>query len=100
MKRFIFHDENTKKDWIFYVVIGELDEIELDTLIDDLLDDSHDFKGEDLESTYGVHDIAFDHETDVLGFTSYEIDEEKFPELMEKWKEIFKNRGFLISESL
>lgn len=97
-KRFIFHDENTDKNWCFNILTPiKLSEIELDILIDDLIDDSHDYDGEDFESTYGVHDVAFG-ENDLLGFTSYEIEEDKFPELMEKWRDIFKRRGLLTSE--
>ena len=78
----------------------------LDDLIDDLIEDSHDYNGEDLESTYGVHDVTFNPETDILGFSSYEVGvynclpggtEDRFQELMQKWRDIFKKRGYTTS---
>jgi hypothetical protein len=46
-----------------------------------------------LEEIYGIHDISGD-DTCFWGFTSYEIEDDKFPELMEIWKDIFKSFGY------
>lgn len=98
-KRFVFHDTNTGKSWCFDVTGNEnLGEMETEYMRDNLIDDSHNYNGEDLEDTYGVHDVAFDENTDILGFFSYEVSENKYSELMEKWKDIFTKRGYTCSD--
>ena len=98
MKKFTFANENTGTVWMFDI-LTDLDKYsadELDELVDHLLYDSH--SPVDLEVKYGIHDIAGDPEDDLLGFMSYEIEEDKFPELMEIWKNIFKSNGLETSE--
>jgi hypothetical protein len=47
----------------------------------------------DLESKYGVHDINFDDDN-IWGWNSYEVEEEKIPELMNKWRVILIELGY------
>lgn len=42
---------------------------------------------------YGVHDV-YTRPGDLEGFTSYEVDEDQYQELMENWKTWFVNQGF------
>lgn len=46
---------------------------------------------------YGVHDCYWDEDTEISGFTSYEIKPEKYEEVMEVWRDWFEMQGFKTS---
>jgi hypothetical protein len=77
----------------------ELDELR-DNIIDGALgDEGNEDKlvlGENLEYVYGTHDLGYSNE--FLGYDVYEVKEELFPELMEKWRKVFKHFGLETTE--
>jgi hypothetical protein len=43
---------------------------------------------------YGVHDLGYSPDTEIVGFCSYEIEETNIPIVMENWREYFISLGF------
>lgn len=54
----------------------------------------------DMEELYGVHDWSSSPTKEVhgIGFTSYEVETKNHLELMEKWRHIFVNLAYNVSE--
>jgi hypothetical protein len=80
--RFTFSDQNTKLEHSFG--------LNLDVDIETLHNKAIEFcEQKNLETEYGVHDCSGrDHE---YGWTSYEIDADRYPELMKLWRQWFIN---------
>lgn len=92
---FRFHDENTDKDYLLPVTCCERE-------YNDWLEHDVSEVGfvSDMEN-YGVHDCnsGVDENEVSLGFTSYEVEEDQFPELLEKWKQKLVELGWASHES-
>jgi hypothetical protein len=56
-------------------------------------DDKFEDEFEILQDVYGVHDCSFEQSKHIHGFTSYEVDPEKYMELMGKWKTFITSLG-------
>lgn len=64
----------------------------LETIKNDGADDEYfEFLG-DMED-YGVHDFCTVGEYEAVGFSSYEVESEKYMEVMEKWHKFFADHG-------
>ena len=60
-----------------------------------MLDDVDEF-----ESRYGVHDWSTspDDRVHAIGFSSYEVEQDKVDELMEGWRQHFITKGLEVTE--
>jgi hypothetical protein len=83
---FVFGDENTDQEHRF--ALPGLTEEKLE----EVLDDSWDELVEKTEREFGVHDG--ESTDDSFGFFSYEIPEEDFPIVMERYRQWFAARGY------
>jgi len=84
--RFKLIDENTEKEYTF-----ELDFKNADEYCNwfKTVEDEFDNFTSKMEEEYGIHDIHGGIDNDGIyydGFMSYEIESNKFPEVLEKWK--------------
>lgn len=77
---FNFFNEDTDQETIKGFIIKNYENIEAELTVLD-----------DLESEYGVHDWSSrpDPRVNGIGFTSYEVDEALYDELMNNWREYF-----------
>ena len=50
------------------------------------------------ENKYGVHDVSFNPEDELFGITSYEVEKDNIPDLMDSFKEFFINKGQEIAD--
>lgn len=104
-KKFIFKDEISGRKYILplggdmaeglqyggpwnYVIIP-------DELWDKIVSD---IEARGLETKFGIHDVSCNGKDEILGFTSYEVEEKQFPELMSIWKEMLISYGFEVGE--
>lgn len=90
--RFFLHDENTKKEYSFTVNIDNKEFFDNEEPYDSLINWMAD---EAIESTYGVQDSIGDKTGS--GFSSYEVLDKNYPELLEKYKQWFNSQGYKTS---
>lgn len=92
---FHFYDQNTDKDYLLPI---DCSEREFNTWSEE--DEQEHAFVSDMES-YGVHDWSggMDENEITLGYTSYEVEEEQFPELLEKWKQKLVELGWALENS-
>lgn len=100
-KRLFFHfsfiDENTNKEEDFRFEYLDITQVEQDGK---LLDDYQDIIDSlNLESTYGIHDFdGGGHESgwEDDGYTTYEVDQSKWLELVMIWHDELAKRGYTL----
>lgn len=52
----------------------------------------------DLEAEYGVHDVSMRPHEEFMGFSTYEVPEDKVTELMNRWRDWFISQGLTATE--
>ena len=101
MSLFLFRDEDSGRLHVLEVEGKTSDEFE------HWLDRNYETTVLPLEETYGVHDTSFqdrfegkpfDGQTVMWGFSSYEVQEDKWPELLAKWKDILTSIGLSVGQ--
>ena len=80
--KFVFRDQNTGTVWWFDVDGPEITE-ETEDRIQNWCGDNK------LETKFGIHDIEFQPDIELFGYTSYEVPEDKYLELMEIWRQFW-----------
>ena len=100
--RFVFefshenHDEGADALFVFWFPF--LDEIAKVKSMNDEAHDAYEIIRDDLEAEYGVHDFATSGEHELIGFHSYEVEPEKWMELMQKWRMFFVEQNVPVGE--
>ena len=53
-----------------------------------------------MEEAYGIHDVCSPElgEDDAISYTSYEVDPEKYYELVNKWRQFFLAKDFTVGQ--
>ena len=93
MKYFRFHDEEQEKSHYLELSGLEVGEQEMDNLFYSVI--RPEMENRNLEERYGVHDVSFNGVADTIwGFTTYEVEYDKWFELMQEWRQILTLAGF------
>ena len=94
---FVFRNELTNEKWIIPIFSYPGD---IEDLIEQALEEceKRNLEGNIEENSYGVHDYYTSGEYELIGFTSSEVDNDKYPELIEIWKSILIQLGFEVGE--
>lgn len=79
----------------WFALIGEIDRARRMT---EDSDGAFQARTEELEEEYGVHDFATSGEHEVAGFHSYEVEPERWPELIGKWRDFFTSQNIGVGE--
>jgi hypothetical protein len=87
-KFFRFYDEIFYESWVF--TLDGVDEFDEDFYYDNILPK---MEARDLEIKYGFHDFDTRGDDMIYGYFSCEVERDKIPDLMEEWREIFKECG-------
>ena len=99
---FVFRNELTNEKWIIPILsyLGDSTPLAFgDPRLDDLIEQACiECDKRNLELDYGVHDYETSGEYELIGFTSYAIDNDKYSELIEIWKSILIQLGFEVGE--
>lgn len=99
---FVFRNELTNEKWIIPILsyLGDSPPLAFgDPRLDDLIEQACiECEKRKLEYDYGVHDYETSGEYELIGFTSYAIDNDKYSELIEIWKFILIQLGFEVGE--
>lgn len=96
---FVFRNEMTNEKWVIPIFSYPGD-------IDDLIEkacvecEKRNLEGNPEQNSYGVHDFYTSGEYELIGFTSYEIENEKYPELMDIWKSILIELGCVVGDPM
>ncbi len=102
--RFVFHlrhdshDEGGDQEFVFFFPFTDPDQITKIKMMTDEGHDAYEATNDDLESEYGVHDFVTSGEHELIGFTSYEVEPEKWMQLVETWRTFFVEQGIAVGE--
>ena len=92
-KRFGFTEEERQIRWCFDIINPDL--LDEETLIERQW---YLIEKQKLEHVFGVHDVGFQTDIELAGFTSYEVPTAKYPKLMQIWRDFFISQGYSCGE--
>lgn len=96
--KFYFSVDEKFKSIIAYFIINEdKNNSEIKKIVDTPNSDFYKLteKSEDL---YGIHDVSFCPDDELFGFTSYEVEEENIPKIMENYRNLFIKEGYEVDK--
>lgn len=95
MYRFVFEMESSDESIAVYIIPLAISAKEAEDFIKRSYGDFdlYDKYTADLEGEYGVHDFCTSGDYELIGYSSYEIADDKQLELMQKWREVLVKLG-------
>lgn len=90
-------DEKFKSIIAYFIINEDKNNSEIKKIVDTPNSDFYKLteKSEDL---YGIHDVSFRPDNELFGFTSYEVEEENIPKIMENYRNLFIKEGYKVDK--